>query len=479
MTDLVRNPRFDFAAPLPRLETLGHTHFIAIGGSGMSGIAHLYAASGLPVDGCDQAPSQTLDALARAGVAVRVGHDVAHLDGVDTLVVSSAIPESNPELHLARAGGLRVLHRAQALAIAMGGHTRVAVAGANGKTTTTAMTVSALRHAGLDPSYAVGSVLLDTGAGWGVGSGSAFVVEADESDGSFLCYRPHIAVVTNVQPDHLDFYGDVAHVEAGYAAFAESIPSGGLLVASADDPGAARLAAHAAAAGRRVATVGEAPGARLRIEQVELNGLASRAVLRGFGETIELRLGVPGRHNVHNAAAAVAAGWLGLDADPGELAAGLAGFSGTRRRFQVAGRSRGVTVVDDYAHNPAKVAAVVAAARAVAGRGRVRLVFQPHLFSRTRDFAAAFAQALTGADQVVLLPVYGAREAPIPGVDSHLIAERMPAGPCAVTVVDTPDEAVTALAAAAAEGDLILTVGAGDVTRLGRDLLAALEEGDQ
>lgn len=475
--DLVVNPRFDFRAPLPPLAELGATHFLAIGGSGMSGIAHLYAASAVPVDGCDRSGSDAVDALVRAGVRVSIGHDIAHLRGIDTLVVSSAIPEENPELGAARADGLRVLHRAQALAVAMAGRTGVAVAGANGKTTTAAMIASALRYAGLDPSYAIGSAVAETGVGSALGSGPAFVVEADESDSSFLCYRPQVAVVTNVQPDHLDFYGDFAHVEAAYAAFAESVRPDGLLVVAADDPGAARLAARAASAGMQVVTFGESTAAHVRIESVHLAGMGASAILRGRGERIELRLQVPGRHNLHNASAALLAGWLGLGADPQVLAAGLAGFAGTRRRFEVVGVQRGVTVVDDYAHNPAKVAAVVSAARAVAGPAAVRLIFQPHLYSRTRDFAAAFADALAGADQVVLLPVYGAREAPMPGVSSQLIADQLRGRAAQVAIVDTPSAAVRRLVAEAHPGDVLLTVGAGDVTRLGPDIVRALQEG--
>ncbi len=479
MTSLVVNPRFDFTVELPPLARAGAVHFIGIGGSGMSGIAHLFASAGLTVTGCDGAESDAVAGLRAAGVAVTIGHDAAHVDGVDTLVVSSAIPETNPELAAARARGIRVLHRAQALAMSMGDRVRIAVAGANGKTTTSAMVATALLGAGLDPSYAIGSPLVATGVSSAIGAGRAFVVEADESDSSFLTYHPHIAVVTNVQPDHLDFYGDFAHVEEAYAAFAATIPAGGLLVAGADDPGSARLAARAAAAGTRVLTYGESYDADVRIEDVILTGAGGAARVVAGDQGVDLRIAAPGRHNLANAVAALTVGWFGLGADPAALAKALESFAGTRRRFEVKGTVRGITVVDDYAHNAPKVAALVSAARAVAGDGAVRLVFQPHLYSRTRDFAAQFAAGLAGADQVVLLPVYGAREQPMPGVDSHLIAEALAALGSTAELVERPEQAVAALARRAQSGDLVLTVGAGDVTRLAPALLAALAmEGD-
>jgi UDP-N-acetylmuramate--alanine ligase len=474
MTDLVVNPRFDFAAPLPQIADLGRVHFIGIGGSGMSGIAHLYAAAGRPVSGCDGAESDTLATLARAGVDVCVGHSPAHLDTCDTLVVSSAVPEANPELAAARARGLRILHRAQALSIGMGARTRVAVAGANGKTTTSAMVATILIGTGREPGYAIGSPLVTTGASSGPGRGPEFVVEADESDGSFLAYGPDVAVVTNVQPDHLDFYGDLAHVEAAYAAFAASIRPGGLLVVDADDPGGARLAASVGEAGHRVVTYGEGPAAIVRLTGLVFDGTTSQAVLTAQNREIPIRVTAPGRHNLHNAAAALTAAWFGLGVDPEAAAWALADFAGTRRRFEIRGAVAGVTVIDDYAHNAPKVAALIAGARAVAGTGAIRVVFQPHLFSRTRDFAPAFAAGLAGADQVVLLPVYAAREAPMPGVTSHLIADALAGLGRRATMASGPQDAVAALVADANPGDLVLTVGAGDVTRLAPLVLDAL-----
>ncbi len=474
MTSLVANPRFDFQAPLPSLEDLGRVHFIGVGGSGMSGIARVFATAGVPVSGCDAHAGDAVADLRATGLPVAVGHDPAHVRDCDTVVVSSAIPESNGELAAARAAGRRIVHRAQALAVSMGERTRVAVAGANGKTTTSAMIASVLIDTGRDPSYAIGSPLVATGVSSALGSGDDYVVEADESDSSFLCYRPDVAVVTNVQPDHLDFYGDLAHVEAAYAAFADSVRGPGLLVVDGDDPGAARLAARARAGGRRVATYGEAAEADVRIDGLAVDGPRAGARLTMEGARFPLVLGAPGRHNVHNAAAAVAACCIGLGLDAEHAIAALAGFRGTRRRFEVRGVVGGVTVVDDYAHNAPKVAALLSGARAVASDGAMRVIFQPHLFSRTRDFAADFAAGLARADQVVLLPVYGAREQPIPGVGSHLIAEHLARLGRAADLVDDGDQAVARVIADAQPGDLVLTVGAGDVTRLGQRILDEL-----
>lgn len=469
------NPRFDFAAPTTPASELGATHFVAIGGSGMSGIAQLLHDLGVEVSGCDGAASPAVERLRAAGMAVSIGHDPGHLDGVRTVVVSSAIPETNAELTAARAGGLRVLHRAQALASGMGDDVRVAVAGANGKTTTSAMLTAVLRAAGADPSFAIGSELADLGRNSLRGTGGVFVAEADESDGSFLSYRPHVAVVTNVQPDHLDFYGDFAHVQQAYAAFARSVEPGGWLIAAADDPGSAALARLLRSEGRQVLTYGEDPASDVRIEEVELHGLTSTARVVSDRGAVPLQVAAPGRHNVHNAAAALAAGWLALGRDPAQLTAGLAAFPGVHRRFERKGEVDGIVVVDDYAHNAPKVTALVAAARAVVGAGgAVRVIFQPHLYSRTRDFAAGFAAGLQPADQIVLLPVYGARETPMAGIDSHLIVEPLRDAGADATLAAGFDEAIDLVASRAGPGDLLLTVGAGDVTRIGPRLLAAL-----
>jgi UDP-N-acetylmuramate--alanine ligase len=475
----VVNPRFDLAAPVPAWDELGAVHLVAVGGAGMSAVARLLLARGVPVSGSDAQDSPVLGALRDAGARVHVGHDPAHLDGVDTVVVSSAVREDNVELVAARAAGLRVLHRSQALAALMHGRRVLAVAGANGKTTTTSMLAVALVEAGADPSFASGGEVAQLGTNAALGAGDAFVVEADESDGSFLVYHPEIAVVTNVQPDHLDFYGTAEAVADAYEEFADTIREGGLLVACEDDPGSRSLAERVRGEGRRVLTYGAGTGADLRVVASQPDGLGTRSLLELGGRRLELVLTVPGEHNVANAAAALLAATEGLRVDAAAVVRGLAGFTGARRRFEVRGEVGGVTVVDDYAHNPAKVAAVVGTAAGIvarAGRGRVRVVFQPHLYSRTRDFAEQFADALAPADHVVLLDVYGAREEPLAGVGPELVATplRTLPGERRVEVGLDRADAVAALVTAAEPGDLLLTVGAGDVTALAPDLLAGL-----
>ncbi len=473
--------RFDFAAPVPPVAELGPVHFIAIGGAGMSGVARIMLDLGVTVSGSDAKDSAVLQALGAEGATVHVGHDPAYLGAAQTVVVSSAIREDNVELRRARELGLRVLHRAQALAATMGRVTRLAVAGANGKTTTTSLATVALQHCGLDPSFAIGGELSGRGTNAHHGSGSVFVVEADESDGSFLVYHPQIAIVTSVQPDHLDFYGDLATVELAYQAFVASIPTGGLLVACADDPGSARLADWAAAQGIRVIRYGHAEVADVQVSGVVLEGLTAAARVKVRGTAYPMALNVPGLHNVLNASAVLAAAVFGLDLAPEPVLAGLSAFTGTRRRFEPKGRAGGVEVVDDYAHNPGKVAAVVTTGAALAHpSGRLVVVFQPHLYSRTRDFADDFGRALAGADVVVVMDVYAAREDPMPGVTGALVVDAIAATRPECEVVYEPSwSAVPArVAELVRPGDLLVTVGAGDVTMIGPEVLRLLSEAD-
>lgn len=482
------NDRFDFTAPVPAAEELGPVHFIAIGGSGMSGVARMYLARGARVSGSDARDSETLRELEREGATVHVGHHPDHLGEARTVVVSSAVREDNPELAAARERGLRVLHRAQGIAALLPGRDAVAVAGANGKTTTSAMLTVALQHSGAHPSYVLGAPIAG-GTNAAPGTGTAFVVEADESDGSFLVYRPRVAVVTNIKPDHLDFYGDLAAIERAFDAFAGTIRPGGLLVASADDPGALRLARRVADAGGRVVTFGTSDGADLRLSQLEGRGMRSRCRLTwtrdldhiGCGTVAELDLPMPGRHNLLNAAAALLAATAGLGHDPDGPLAGLAAYPGTHRRFQPVGTAGGVQVFDDYAHNPDKVAAVVQAGRAVAGDRRLVVLFQPHLYTRTRDFAEEFAAGLAGADVVAVADVYAAREDPLPGVTGELLVERLRGrGDFAGEVHYLPRRETLAeeLAGLVRRDDVVLTVGAGDVTTVGPQLLGLLGEGE-
>ncbi len=488
-------------AGAPAVEDLGRVHLVGIGGAGMSVIAALLVARGRPVSGSDARDSAVLAALREAGVTVHVGHDAAHVDGVDTLVVSSAVRETNPELARARADGLTVLHRSHALAALMADRTSVAVAGAHGKTTTSAMVAVALLAAGADPSYAIGGTVLaelpgpagPAGgplAGARHGDGAVFVAEADESDGSFLAYRPTVAVVTNVEPDHLDHYGTREAFEAAFAQFAGRIVDGGALVACADDPGARRLLAATrdglAARGVRVVAYGEDPTADVVLSGYRAGpGTGSTVTLRTAhpdlvteGQTLEteLELTVPGTHNALNAAAAWTAGRL-LGAAPQDLRRGLAAFRGTGRRFEHRGTAAGVRVVDNYDHHPTEVAALLRGARPVAAGGRLLVLFQPHLYSRTRIFATEFADALSLADAVVVTDVYAAREDPDPDVTGATITDRMPDGAHAEHVPDRLD-AARRVAALARPGDLLLTVGAGDVTELAPAVLAELASRD-
>jgi UDP-N-acetylmuramate--alanine ligase len=454
-------------------EALGRVHFVGIGGAGMSGIARILLARGLPASGCDAKDSHTLAALAALGARVSVGHDPAHLAAADTVVASAAIRDTHPELAAARRRGLPVLPRAAALAAVMAGSTGVAVAGTHGKTTTTSMLTVALQRCGADPSFAIGGDLGEPGSNAHAGSGSLFVAEADESDGSFLLLSPRAAIVTNVEADHLDHYADLAAVERAFIEFARRIEPGGFLVVCADDAGARRVAA-AAGASVEVVTYGESPGADLRIDEVVAAGLTSAYSVSWHGAALgAVRLRVPGRHNVLNSAAALTAG-LALGFGFTDLADGLAGFPGARRRFEFKGTSGGVRVFDDYAHHPTEVAATLEAARAVAGDGRVVVVFQPHRYSRTAALAADFAEALGRADAVVVLEVYAAGEDPLPGVSGALVAAAVPAGRA---VFERSMAAAPALVRdLARSGDVVVTAGAGDVTLLGAEILAAIEE---
>jgi UDP-N-acetylmuramate--alanine ligase len=445
----------------------------------MSGIARIMLARGVTVSGSDSASSDLLTRLAALGAQVHVGHSAANVAGADTVVVSTAIRRSNPELAEARRRGLRVLHRAAALASVMLGRRGIAVAGTHGKTTSTSMLTTVLRECGADPSYVIGGILAATGLGAGEGAGDIFVAEADESDGSFLMLAPEAAMVTCVEADHLDNYPGLAEIEAAFAAFTRRIRPGGLLVACADDPGAAALAAAARALPIRVRSYGESAGADYRISGVTTRGMAVRLDVTGpadggaFGKdgVSRLDIAVPGRHNALNAAGVFAvAAELGFPA--AKIISGLAAYGGALRRLELKGDADGVRVLDSYAHHPTEVAADLRAARDIADGGRVIVVFQPHLFSRTRIFAAGLGDALGLADEVLVLDVYAAREDPEPGVSGELVASRVPGARARYL----PDAAAVpaAVAATGKPGDLVLTMGAGDVTALGPLIVAAL-----
>ena len=462
----------------PTLAELGRVHFIGMGGAGMSAIARIMLGQGVPVSGSDAKDSMGLRELGDLGATVHLGQVASNIATADTVVVSTAIRESNPELAAARAAGLRILHRSQALAAAMAEDVVVAVAGTHGKTTTTSMITVMLKGAGVDASFAVGGTVQGLGVNAAHGTAGVFVAEADESDASFLNYRPQIAVVTNLEADHLDYYGTAEAVFAAFEKFVDLLPADGTLVACADDPGSANLAAQAAAAGKRCLSYGFAAGSDIRLVPGSQDGLHTtasielRADLRpeGAASALMLALQVPGNHNLSNAAAAVAVA-IALGVDVEAALAALATFSGAARRFEARGEGRGVAVFDDYAHHPTEVAAALRAARTVAGEHKVHVLFQPHLFSRTQEFAKEFALALDLADTVAVLDIYPAREDPIPGVTSELITRELvkPFG-------YAPDSAaaVQQLVEGAVAGDIILTIGAGDVTEFGPALVEAL-----
>ena len=439
--------------------------------AGMSGLATMYLDEGFVVSGCDQADSPILRALADRGAPAMVGHDPSHLAAADTVVVSSAIPANNAELLAAAREHRRILHRSTALAALMAPEV-VAIAGTHGKTTTTAMTVAALRAAGADPSFVIGGSFVDSGLSAHRGADAIFVVEADESDGSFRQYPTNLGVITGIDSDHLDTWGTVEAYRAGFAQFADGATVD-RLVLNGDDPATVELAGRLAGSGRTIVTYGQSASCDLVVSAVDLSGLtaAARFDYRDWGHTVHLTL--PGRHNLANAAAAWLVGEL-LGLDRTGLLAGIEAFTGTARRFQPVGTVHGIRVIDDYAHHPTELAATIAAAREVVGTGRVIVAFQPHLFSRTRDFADAFGQVLALADQAVVLDVYPAREAPIPGVSGQLVADAAAKAGAAVSYRPALADLPSAIEALARPGDLVLTVGAGSITTAGAAILQRL-----
>ncbi len=466
-------------------------HMIGIGGAGMSGVARLLLARGVSVSGSDMKDSRAVVGLRAMGATVSIGHDAANLDASgslpDAVVVSfAAIPDTNPELARARELGIPVLKRSDVLGMLLEGNRAVLIAGTHGKTSTTSMSVAALQAAGLDPSFAVGGLMSKAGVNAHQGTGDVFVAEADESDASLLTYSPQVAVVTNIEPDHLDFFGTAEKYYAVFDAFAGRIVDGGALVVCAEDDNAAALGERAAAAGIRVYGYGgpEALEAHPALEPGGIlhgwtaHGGGARVEATVLGERVTFELRQPGRHMSLNALAALVAGCL-VGADAARMARGLSEFTGVRRRFDYHGRIDGgdfdgARVYDDYAHHPTEVRAVLGAARELvdeAGRGNVVAVFQPHLYSRTKAFHAEFAEALSLADRVIVLDVFGAREEPMAGVDGDLIARDVTA-----PAVFEPHftSAPARVREVAGPGDVILTIGAGSVTMLADEILGEL-----
>jgi UDP-N-acetylmuramate--alanine ligase len=464
---------------LPRPEELGAVHFIAIGGSGMNGIASMMLAHGIPVSGSDRQDSKYLRSLEALGARVYVGHRADQLGDASTVVASSAIREDNPELAEARRRGLRVLHRSAALGSLMLGRRGIAVAGTHGKTTTTAMIAHVLSGCGFDPSFVIGGALTGTATGGHRGSGNIMVVEADESDGSFLQYPREIAVVTNIDPDHLSNWGSADNYADGFVRFA-SADSVRLLVTSADDPGAVvlteriRQRATAGLPGPAIMTFGTSPDADVRIVGANLAGTGSRFELRWDGDAGLVELSVPGHYNILNAAASYAVA-VCLGAPGADVRRELSTYQGTYRRFQLIGSPHDIRVYDDYAHHPTEVLNTLIAARTGVGDGRVVVCFQPHLYTRTRDFWRELGHALEQADEAIVMDVCGDREDPIPGIDGAMVANAVAPGTANVTYEPIWDEAAPTVAGIARPGDLVITVGCGDVTKVAPKIVAEIQ----
>lgn len=464
-------------------DQLGRVHFVGIGGAGLSAIARIMLARGIAVSGSDGTDSPALDALRELGARVHVGHDAANVHDVDTLIVSTAIREDNPEYVEALAQGLRILPRSAGLFSVMAGKRTVAIAGTHGKTTTTSLVTVALQAAGADPTYAIGGDLTSTGVNAADGASDLFVAESDESDGAFLVYTPSMAVVTNVDADHLDQWGTEEAYQAAFTDFLDRIEAGGLLITWAGSEATRRLAAQARAKGLRVVTYGLAEdlppeGADLVAHDVRHDGSHTSFAIRAGRDPLgELTLQIPGQHYVLNSLAALAVG-LELGLDIAELKSGLAGFTGTKRRMERKGEVAGVRVYDSYAHHPSEIHGDLQAARSVAGEGRLIVAFQPHLVSRTRIFGEQMGIELGAADQVVVADVYLAREDFDPEVTGALVANAVPLESAAVAFVPSLDDVAAELARRARPGDMVLTLGAGTITTVGPLVLELLSRTD-
>lgn len=453
-------------------------HFIGIGGAGMSGIAKILTQRGARVAGSDARESESVQALRELGATVHIGHDASHLaPDASCVVVSSAIRQDNPELAEATGRGIPVVHRSDALAALMTEHRALAVAGTHGKTTTTSMLAVSLRTLGLAPSYAIGGDLDVPGSNADHDLGEIFVAEADESDRSFHKYAPEVAIILNVELDHHANYASLEEIYESFETFVGRVREGGTLVVSADHPGARELTRRlrAAGGGPRVRTYGEAADADVRILRVTPIGLTSEVTVSLDGRELTFTVSVPGSHYAGNAVAALTAGTaLGIPSDA--LAEALRAYTGVNRRLQPKGEAGGVRVIDSYAHHPTEMTADLEAIRGGAAGGRVLVLFQPHLYSRTQELGAEMGAALALADASVVLDIYPAREDPIPGVTSTVITDAARAAGADVTLAPSKEAAPELIAGMAKPGDLVLTMGAGDVTELGPRILAQLPD---
>jgi UDP-N-acetylmuramate--alanine ligase len=446
----------------PQLSSLigKRIHFIGIGGAGMSGLARIALSHGITVSGSDAKDSSVVIALSALGATVSTSHLASNVDGSDLVVYSNAISESNAERMRAKELNLPILTRAAALAVLMSDSKSIAVAGTHGKTTTSSMLAVALQACAADPSFAIGGTITASGSNAHRGTGEIFVAEADESDGSFIEYHPYAAIVTNVEHDHVDFFATPESVAQAFTDFAATIKKEGFLTYCADDPGALALSQRVESI--ELVSYGLHESADLHIDQIELLTMGSRARAIWKGRSVgHIELQVPGQHNLLNAAGALATG-LKLGFPAADLLTGLATFRGTGRRFEIKGVVHGVRVIDDYGHHPTEINVTLEAARRYADEGRLIVIFQPHRYSRTKAFAAQFASELSVADRAIVLEVYAASEKPIEGVSSKLITSMMSKGEYIPNFVEVTDSVV----ADAQPGDVIVTLGAGDVSSL-------------
>ncbi|HEX6134500.1 MAG TPA: UDP-N-acetylmuramate--L-alanine ligase [Longimicrobiales bacterium] len=459
---------------LRALSRRGPVHFMGIGGAGMSALAELLARAGGTVTGCDLRTGAVADALRSHGVAVLAGHDTQHVADAAGLVITSAIPSTHPEVAAARERGIPVLKRAQALASIVSRGTVLAVAGTHGKTTTTAATTAILEAARLEPTGLVGGRMAAWGGGLHAGRDEIFVVEADEYDRSFLTLTPSAAVITSVEADHLDIYGDLGAVERAFLDFAAQVRADGIIAVCSDDDGARRIGGRAGGPAR-IMTYGTDEPAELRAVDVRQEGRRMTFAIEDRGEHLgTITLGSPGLHNVRNALGAFAlARHAGATFDAAQTA--LLSFTGVARRFQELGSARGITVIDDYAHHPTEIAATLATARDTYPGRRLIAAFQPHLYSRTRDLAGEFGRVLAAADVVWVSDVYPAREAPIAGVTGELVTRAVEeTGNAQVRYTPTLDEMARALREHLRENDVLVAMGAGDIDEMAHDLLGTL-----
>jgi len=455
-------------------EQLGRVHFVGIGGAALSGLARIMVQRGLTVTGSDAKDGPGLELLRGLGVVCFVGHRASQVDGADTVVVSTAVPADNPEVVRAQELGLRLWPRSAAVQSVMLDHTSVVVTGTHGKTTTTSMLTTALLGCGADPSYAIGSTLNASGLNAANGSGGIFVAEGDESDGAILTYTPHGAIITNVDADHLDHYGTVEAYTQVFDSFVQRILPGGFLVVCIDDPGVRALLDRVDRDDVTIVKVGQAAEADLRARGLAFAGETSAYEVAGRDARLgQVTLQVPGSNYVIDSLAALAAG-LELGFAFEELAVGLAGYRGSGRRMEYRGQADGVTVYDSYAHHPTEIAGDLEAGRSIARGGRLVVCFQPHLFSRTRLFGAEMGRALSAADEVVVMDVYPSREQPEPGIDGRLVADAVDLPPEQVFYEANWQRVPERLVERARSGDLVLTLGAGDVTEIGPLVLARL-----